>query len=395
MNALGSVHEMNNIDEALQFAVDSGAIPGVVALAVDPQGPIYEGAFGLRGLEQSGPMAPDTVFWIASMTKPLAAAACLQLVERGLIDLDENCSRWVPALQAPEVLEGFDDAGQPILRPARSPITLRRLLTHTAGFAYDTWNEDMNAYGQYAGLPRQATSQRTGDCLPLAFDPGEGWAYGVGIDWAGKVLEAITGQTLDAYLQEQLFAPLEMTSTGFLLRPDISSRLAGMHRRYPDGHLEEVDYDAPQSPESFSGGGGLYGTAGDFGRFMRMILNGGELEGERILAPETVAMMGQNHIGELNALPLKTAQPQLSNDLDLFPGMTIKWGLSYLINTVDVPGRRSAGSLCWAGLRNTYFWIDPKREVAGALLTQILPFADPAVVGLFEEFEREVYRKLP
>ena len=365
---------MNNIDETLQFAVDSGVVPGVVVLAVDPKGVVYEGTFGRRGLDQSEPMMQDTAFWVASMTKPLAATACMQLVEKGLIDLDEDCGRWIPALKSPRVLEGFDDAGQPILRPARGIITLRRLLSHTAGFAYDMWNEDMNTYGAHTGLPRSATFQCAEDCSPLAFDPGTSSAYGVNIDWAGKVLEAITGMTLDACMSANVFAPLEMSSTGYLLRPDITSRLASMHRRHPDGRLEQIEYNPPQKPDGFMGGGGLYSTIGDYGRFMRMILNGGELDGIRVLKPETVAMMGQNQSGDVDAYPLRTAQPLISNDADFFPGKQIKWGLSFLINSAEVPGRRNAGSLCWAGLRNTYFWIDPERQIAGTVMTQILPF---------------------
>ncbi|MBV9785011.1 MAG: beta-lactamase family protein [Acidisphaera sp.] len=379
------------IDGVLRRATDTGAVPGVVAMATDGTDTIYRGAFGERSLGGGTAMTADTVFWIASMTKALTGAACMQLVEQGRVGLDNDTGPLVPALAAPRVLEKFDAAGQPVLRPAKRAITLRHLLTHTAGFVYDTWNEGMLAYMRHTGLPRLATFQKPEHCLPLAFDPGDAWEYGVNIDWAGKVLEAVTGQTLDAYLQQHLLAPLGMSSTGYRLRPDVSARLAGMHQRHPDGHLEPIEDEVAQDPEGFLGGGGMYSTAGDYLRFIMMLLNGGALDGVRVLQPQTVALMGENHIGALDVAALPTTMPLRSNDAEFFPGMRKKWGLSFLINTEAVPGGRSAGSLCWAGLRNTYYWIDPTRRVGGTLMTQILPFADPTVLGLLEEFERGVY----
>ncbi|MGE0699922.1 MAG: serine hydrolase domain-containing protein [Hyphomicrobiaceae bacterium] len=379
------------IDALLARAVESGSVPGVVALAHRGGTTIYEGAFGTRQLGSGIAVTPDTVHWIASMTKAITAACVMQLVEAGRIGLDDDVGRIVPALARPQVLEGFDAEGRPRLRPARGAITLRRLLTHTAGFVYDTWNADMLRYMEATGISRAASFVRPEDCQPLAFDPGTRWEYGINIDWAGKVLEALTGETLDGYMQGHLLAPLGMSSTGYLLRPEIRARLAGMHQRAPDGRLSPVPYDPPQSPDHFLGGGGLYSTVGDYMRFMRMILGGGALEGVRVLRPETVALMSSNHIGDIDVAPMRSTRPEMSADADFFPGQRVKWGLSFLINTEDVPGRRRAGSLAWAGLRNTYYWIDPATRTAGTIMTQILPFADPAVLALFEAFEREVY----
>jgi len=328
------------------------------------------------------------------MTKAVTGAACMQLVEQGKLGLDDDTGKLVPALAAPRVLEGFDSNNKPRFRPAKGKITLRQLLTHSAGFAYEMWNEKLNTYSAQTGLSRVATFLRQEDCLPLAFDPGTSWAYGIGIDWACKVLEARTGQSLDSYLQQNMLRPLSMTSTGYKLRPDVSARLAGMHQRHPDGSLEPIPYDPPQEPEAFLGGGGLYSSVGDYTRFISMVLNGGMLDGVRVLKPETVALMSENHIGSLDVIPLRTAQPLMTNDADFFPGMQQKWGLTFLINTQDVPGRRKAGSLCWAGLRNTYYWIDPKSRVGGTIMTQMLPFADRTVLDLLEGFEREVYRMI-
>ena len=195
-------------------------------------------------------------------------------------------------------------------------------------------------------------------------------------------------------MQQNVCKKLGMNATGYRLRPDISARLAGMHQRAPDGTLAPITYDPPMDPATFLGGGGLYGSAGDYIRFIRMILNQGTLDGVQVLKPETVALMGQNHMGELNVEVMNTAIPTLSNTADFWPGMTKKWGLSFLINTEDVPGGRAAGSLCWGGLRNTYFWIDPKRGVGGTIMTQILPWADPTVLGLYDDLERGVYRMI-
>ncbi len=375
------------IDRLLGEAVASGGVPGVTAMATDRRDVIYQGAAGTRALGSPAAMTTDTVCAIASMTKPITGVACMQLVEQGRLGLDDDAGRLVPALAAPKVLEGFDAAGAPRLRPARGPITLRQLLTHTAGFVYDMWNEQQKAYMAWSRLPRSKTFQRPEDCLPLAFDPGTRWEYGVGIDWAGKVVEAVTGISLDAYMQQNILEPLGMRSTGYRVTPEMRARLAGMHQRHPDGRLERIDYEPPSSPEEFLGGGGLNGTAEDYVRFMRMMLAGGTLDGSRVLKPETVRLMAENSIGAIDVETLRTARPTLSNDANLFPGMRQKWGLTFLINTEDVPGRRAAGSLAWAGLRNTYFWIDPRRGIAGTLMTQILPFADPTVLRLLESFE--------
>ena len=387
-----SVKCLGEVDTVLRRAVEAGEVPGVVAMSANVNGVTYEGAFGQRVLGGGPPMTTDTVFWIHSMTKAITGACVMQLVEQGKIGLDDDVGKWVPALAKPRVHEGFHADGKPKLRAARRPITLRLLLTHTAGFVYDTWNERHAAYVATNKMPRWQTFQKPEDCLPLDFEPGERWEYGIGIDWAGKVLEAITGETLDAYMQKNVLRPLDMSSTGYKLRPEISARIAGVQQRRPDGNLEVSTFEPPQRAEEFLGGGGLYGTAGDYIRFVRMMLNGGSLDGVRVLKPETVALMGQNHTGDLQAGVLKTAKPAMSFDADFFPGIRQRWGLTFLINMQDVPGRRRAGSLCWGGLRNTYFWIDPKSGIGGVIMTQILPFADPVVVGLYERFEESIYR---
>ena len=382
---------MDGIDEVLRAPVELGELPGVAAIAVTAEGVLFEGAFGRRALPDGAPMSLDTVFRIASMTKPVTAAAAMQLVEQGRLSLDAPAGDVVPGLAAPQVLEGFDAAGQPRLRPAKRPITLRHLLTHTAGFGYDIWNADLLRYMRATGLPAARTGLLAGLDMPLSFDPGERWQYGINIDWAGRMVEAASGEDLESYFVDHLFAPLGMGDTSFLVPPAMHARLATVHAREPWG-LRPLEVEINPPREFYPGGGGLYSTPREYARFLRMLLAGGELDGARVLKPETVALMLQNHMGEIDVEPMISTVPTSSLDFELFPGMRKKWGLSFLINTEGVAGRRSAGSSTWGGLNNTYFWLDPTRHVAGAVFTQILPFGDPVVLALVDAFETEVYR---
>jgi len=382
---------MTAMDQVLDRAVAAGDVPGVVALAGDDTGLIYQGTFGMREVGGAQPMTLDTVFWIASMTKAATSVAAMQLVEQGRLDLDQPLGERLPELASPQVLDGFDETGVPLLRPARRPITLRHLLTHTAGFTYDIWNADMGRYAQHAGLPGIIECKNACLGAPLVFEPGDRWEYGINIDWAGKAVELASGQTLNDFLREHVFGPLGMADTGFVLGPSQRERLASMHARAEDGSLQAIPFEVPQEPEFFMGGGGLYSTGPDYLKFLQMLLGDGEYAGAHVLRPETVAEMGKNQIGDLTVGVLKTVQPGSSNDAEFFPGMVKKWGLGYMICTEEAPTGRSAGSLAWAGLANTYYWIDPSKRVAGVIMTQILPFADPTVLDLFGQFESAVY----
>jgi methyl acetate hydrolase len=382
------------IDQVLRQKSEAKEIPGVVAIAATGNEVIYQGAFGKRDLSKDDPMTLDSVFWIASMTKAITAAAGMQLVEQGKLSLDEPIGKVLPDLAAPQVLEGFDADGEPKLRPAKKPITLRHLMTHTAGFAYNMWNGDMVRYLEKTGLPPVTTCKNDALKTPLASDPGTRWEYGINIDFVGKAVEAASGKRLDAYLRDHLFAPLGMTDTGFKIGESQRKRLVGMHARGDDGALSPMPFELEQDPEFHMGGGGLYGTAGDYIRFTQMILNKGRGNGNQVLKPETVALMGQNHIGELNMTKMTTAIGWATNDVDLYPDMDKKWGLSFLINTAKTAEGRSPGSLAWAGLANTYFWIDPSRDVTGVILMQLLPFADKKCLETFAGFESGIYAGL-
>jgi CubicO group peptidase (beta-lactamase class C family) len=328
------------------------------------------------------------------MTKAILAAGAMQLVEQGKLSLEAPIGNVLPDLAAPQVLEGFDSQGEPKLRPAKNPITLRHLMTHTAGFCYNLWNGDMVQYLEKTGLPAVTTCQNDALKTPLTSDPGTRWEYGINIDFVGKAVEAASGKRLDAYLRDHLFTPLGMTDTGFKIGDAQRKRLVGMHARGPDGSLAPIQFELEQDPEFHMGGGGLYSTAGDYIRFTQMILNKGRGNDNQVLKAETVAIMGQNHMGDLNVTKMISALPDFTNDIDLYPDMAKKWGLSFLINTAKTPEGRSPGSLAWAGLANTYYWIDPARDVTGVILMQVLPFGDNKCLEAFAGFESGVYAGL-
>jgi len=370
------------IEAALNAAV-AGGLPGVSAAARLGDGTIIERAAGVRGLDNPAPMTSDTVFWIASFTKALTTVTVLQLAERGRLGLDDPVGRWLPALAAPKVLAGFDADGAPRLVDAQGPVTVRQLLTHRSGLAYDFCHAESARYAAAAGATR-------GDpAPPLMFQPGSAWTYGVGLDFAGELVAAVTGKTLDVYLAEAVFAPLGMTETGFAPKPDQAGRRASMHGRVDGGALAATPFQLPPPPNPGMGGGGLYSTAGDYLKFLSAILAGGA----PILAPETVAAMRRTESEGPEVGVLPGVNPALCAGFDPFPGETKRWGLGFLINPRPGPNGRSAGSLAWAGLANCYYWADPAAGVAGVFLAQLLPFGDPAALEGFAAFERAVYSR--
>jgi methyl acetate hydrolase len=388
------MRQLPEVDQVLKAATDRGDVPGVVAMAATREGSVYQGAFGRRTLPDGPAMTVDTVFWIASMTKAITSAAAMRLVEQGKLSLDWPIAEVLPELASPQVLEGFDPSGEPKLRPARQPITLRHLITHTAGFVYDIWSPEMGRYMEKRGIPGIISCQNAALMLPLVFDPGDRWDYGINIDWVGKAVERASGQSLGDFFAEHIFAPVGMKDTGFTLTPDRRVRLVGMHARGEDGTLSPIPFELPQEPEFQMGGGGLYGTATDYLAFERLFLDQGRADGRRVLRPETVQLMSQNAIGGLEVRLLETAVPAYSNNAEFFPGMAKKWGLGFMISTEAVPSGRDPGSLAWAGLGNTYFWIDPAKGVAGVILMQLIPFADAKALALLDGFERALYAGL-
>jgi methyl acetate hydrolase len=384
---LKKVLGVGSLDDDLRSAITRHKIPAASAMVATAEKTTYAGTFGTRDSASGMLVTTNSIFRIASMTKPITTVAALQLVEREKLTLDEPVSRHLTELENLQVLEGFDkETGKPILRPARKPVTLRRLLTHTSGFAYPTWDENLLRYTEKIGMAR---------VTPLVFEPGTRWEYGTNLDWTGRLVEAVSGQTLEDYFQKNILQPLGMRDTSFILAEEKFERLVGDYSRQADGSLKENPRKPPAPPKSFNGGGGLYSTAPDYVRFMQMILRRGRGDaGQQILRAKTIDMMTSNQTGELGAGRLKSFQPDRSSDVDFHPGFSDRFGFGFLINTSAYDRGRSAGSLAWAGIENTFFWIDPHRGVCAVLLMQFLPFVDAEAVGALRDFERAVYRNL-
>jgi methyl acetate hydrolase len=377
------------LDRELSAAVERNDVPGVVAMAVDRNGVIiYQGAFGAAEGAAGRPMAVDAIFRIASMTKPVTSVALMQLVEAGRVSLDDPASKYLPALTNPMVIESFDPAtGEYKLRPAKTVITVRHLATHTSGLGYPFTSAIIRDIKPRAG--------EKSDTVLLLFEPGTQWIYGTGVDMVGRFVESVSGQTLEALFQERIFKPLGMSDTSYNVPAEKQGRLVNLFHRDATGALVEDPRREPPVLTRFGGGGGLYSTAGDYLRFLQMLLNGGESHGVRILSRESVAVMERNQIGAVGVRALKTAQPERSSDFSFVADGRDKWGIGFMITADAVPGKRTAGSPSWGGIDNTYFWFDPARGVAGVILMQFLPFADRKALGVYDTFERGIYRMGP
>jgi len=374
-----------SIDEVLADAVAHGDVPGVVAMAADRHKIIYQGTFGVADASSARPLTMDAIFRIASMTKPVTTVAAMQLLEQGRFSLEDPAEKYFPELAHLSVFENFDPkTGAYTLRPAKKTVTIRHLLTHTSGLGYNFTSPIVRDFKPRAGEEYPAG--------PLLFEPGDRWLYGTGIDWMGRLVESISGKTLEEYFRERIFSPLAMNDTFYNVPDAKQARLVAVHRRRIDGTFERDPNQPPLSVARFNGGGGLASTAADYGRFLQMFLNGGTWNGARILSAETVRTMGKNHIGTVGVGAIKTALPERSSDFAFVNDGRDKWGLGFLITTVQQPGKRSAGSLSWGGINNTYFWIDPERGIAGVILMQFLPFADSKALAVYDSFERGVYQ---
>jgi methyl acetate hydrolase len=376
------------LDASLRGAVERNDVPGVVALIIDREHVLYEGAFGVADVATRRPLTTDALFRIASMTKPVTSAALMQLVEQGRIGLDDPAEKYLPELVGLKVIESFDaTTGAYQVRPASRPPTVRHFLTHTSGLAYPFTSAIWRDF-----KPRDGETYPFGG--PLLFDPGERWHYSTSTDVVGRLVEAVSGQKLEAYFREHIFAPLKMDDTFYNVPDGKGPRLVAQQQRAGEHMDGAVELQKPPPGLTIAapiGGGGLASTASDYGRFMRMLLNGGTLEGARVLKPETVALMGQNHIGALAVPAPKSALPR-SADFTFIADGRDKWGLGFLITVDQVEGKRSPGSLSWGGINNTYFWLDPARGIGGVIMMQYLPFADAKALAVYDAFERGAYQ---
>jgi CubicO group peptidase (beta-lactamase class C family) len=380
------------IDQVLRGAIGPKKLPGIVAMVANREGVSYQGAAGERDTLQHTPMTLDSIFRIASMTKPITSVAVMQLVESGRVKLDEPAATYLPELAQVQVLEEFDAGTKRAkLRPPKSPPTVRQLLTHTSGFAYEFFDARLGGYVASGAVPSALRGDDGFLKAPLVFDPGSRWEYGISTDWLGRLVEKVSGQNLEDYFRRHIFEPLGMTDTFFNVPAEKQARVVALHLRQPDGGFLEPPPQPFKVVTFFSGGGGLYSTAADFLRFERMLLNGGKLGRTRILRPETVAQMTRNQLGELTLVELTSLLPAVAKNPIRIPGSLDTFGLGFGINSKPLPGGRSAGSLAWAGIHSTYFWIDPSRRMCAVILMQLLPFSDDTAISVHEEFERAVY----
>ena len=361
-------------------------LPGAVGLIVDRDGIRHAEVLGLADVSSGAAMQHDTVCQIASMTKALVSVGAMQLVEQGRLELDADIGVLLPELANPQVLTGFDEKGQPQLRPASRAITLRHLLTHTAGLGYFFIHPEVLQYFGAVGMPKPGS--RASVTMPLMFDPGERWEYSVATDWVGLAIEAATGERLNDYLIANLFEPLGMTNTAF--RAVLPADAARVHVRSGDGALAKAEVYLGGG-EFDGGGGGITSTAPDYAQFVRMMLNGGALDGNRVLSAASIAEMSRNQVHPLRAGRMGTAMPQLAAPYDTFPDQHTGWGLGFLINPEQGPNGRSPGSLAWAGIFNSYYWIDPVAGLGGVFVSQLQPFGDPGALACFGALETMAY----
>jgi len=377
------------IDEYIAQAVAQASAPGVVAMVATGDRILYSGAFGHRDVAQGVEMTTDTIFRIASMTKPVTSVAVQMLIEEGKVALDDPISRYLPRFKDKRVFENFNPADRSYTtRPANSEITVRHLLTHTSGIGYGFSNEILAQLAE-TGSPAAVSVQG----LPLLFDPGTRWAYGESPRVLGSLVETVTGQSLDEFMAERIFAPLGMLDTSYVVPMTQSDRVATVHQRTEQGLVETSN---PQEIRSqVRGDGGLNSTAADYIKFIQMFLNGGRApDGARVLSEDSVRLMGQNHTGDVRvelqaaALPARARQFPLGAGRDTF-------GLGFQITGAhDQEGMRAPGSMSWAGIYNTEFWIDPESGIGAVLLMQYLPFYDDAAIETLQGFERRIYDSL-
>ena len=368
-------------------AVAASGLAGAVGLIGGKDGTRVSAATGRSNSATGEAMREDHLFQIASMTKAIASVAAMQLVEQGRLTLDGPIGDVLPELADIQVIAGFDEAGVPQLRPAKRPVTLRHLLTHTAGLGYDFISIDqLRARQGTMPEPGSLAAIRT----PLIFDPGERWEYGVNTDWVGLAVEAVNGMKPGGYFQAHLTAPLGVDPTRLPAQAPAEPRMAAIHTRLPDGSLMQVPMSLGGG-EFNSGGGGLSSTGADYMRFLRMVLNGGTLDGATILSKPSITELCRNQISGFPAGRMGSTMPELAPPYDPFPGMECGWSLAFLINPEPGPHGRSAGSLAWAGIFNSYYWIDPVKDVIGVFLSQHMPFGDAGALAAAGTLERMAY----
>ena len=379
---------VNALNSFLSGQVSRGVIPGVVAVVVNKDGTLYSGAFGKRNTAKDVPLTADSLFRIASMTKAVTSVAAMMMVEQGKLKLDDDVSTYLPAFKSMTVLTKYDEqAGTYETRPNTRPITIRQLLTHTSGIGY-SWSDPGLA------LVQRKTNQGSETALPLVHDPGEKWTYGASTKVLGDVVEKLSGERIDVFIDRHIARPLGMVDTSFEVARANYARVVTTNQKDAAGKITETQ-NPETLPVQLRADGGLFSTAPDYGRFLQMLLNGGQLGNARILKAGTVSDMLKPHTGGVRVRPQPSANPGLSKPYPLGAGEDI-WGLGFQLadpKKAD-PGMRRPGSGNWAGIFNTFFWIDPKEELGVIVMMQMLPFYDQAAIETLQGVEQRVYSNL-
>ena len=376
------------IDALLQRAVQAGTVPGVVAIVASKDHILYHHAYGLRDVTGQKAMKEDTIFRIASMTKPVTSAAIMLLVEQGKLRLDDPVSKHIPSFANREAVASFDaSTGAFTTRKAASEVLIRHLLTHTSGLAYGFSNTMV--------APLQQKTGKSAEELPLLYDPGTKWTYSGSTKVLGQVIEKVSGVSLDKFLAENFLKPLGMDDTSYIVPADKMDRVVTTLNRSTGALVETPNPAAISSP--VAGDGGLNSTATDYIKFLQMMPNNGNWQGKKILSKSTIQAMTSNQIGNVVVETQPAALPNLTRPFPVGPAAgRDKFGFGFEItaSNKEDPDLRSAGSYTWAGIYNTHFWVDPKRGIAGVIMFQVLPFYDDATMKIYHDFEETIGRNL-
>ena len=382
---------MSAMNDVLERAVAQEDVPFAVGMVADTGGVRYSGAAGEAAPGRTA--GEDTVFRIFSMTKAVGSIAAMILIDRGRMRFDTPVADILPEFANVQVLDGYD-GDTPVLRPPKVQATLRHLATHTSGLEYENWNAEVLRYQEATGHPSILSGLKASLFYPMMTDPGTRWGYGVGIDWLGQAVEAVDGRRIDAFCREEIFEPLGMANTAFELDDAMTGNLCELMARGEDGVFAPFELAPPSQPEMYGMGHNLYSTAPDYLRFLRMVLRGGELDGNRILSEQAVADMTADHMQGLAFEKMVTIAPPVTADFDPFPGTKVTHSFAFMRNEEAIPGRRSAGSMGWAGLCNTHYWLDPAKGIAAVIMTQSLPFVEERFMATYAAYERAVYASL-
>ena len=378
------------LTQQLHDSVRRGDAPGIAALVVDREGVLFEGAAGQLDIAKGTPMPANAIFSIASMTKPVTSVAIMMLMEAGKLKLDDPVSKYLDGYDTLQVIATFNEKDATYTtRPARKAMTIRQLLAHTSGIGYSFTNPI-----EFALVNKTQKGEWE---LPLLDEPGEKWNYSASTRVLGFIVEKVTGAPLERWYQEHIFGPLGMVDTSYAVVPSKQTRVPTQYTRFTGTIAPLPVQPIPSAPTPpFRGDGGLYSTIQDYGRFVRMLLNDGTLGSARILSPASVKMMGENQIGAIFVERQPDANQQRTRPFPLGAGKD-KFGLGFQIAANDpaVKGYRSPGSLSWAGIFNTEFWIDPVRHVGGVHMMQLLPFYDDGAIRALRGFEETVYKHIP